>query len=137
MPAAKLVDLPDVDAPPAVVGVPADTHGEDNTSFALDIEDVRGAVVEEQTRLAARLCLDQGCDVFQRGEVVFRQFLPDVSVVGVRFEERGYIGTCRGRIHRLPGVDVEAIGEGVVDVEAGAGLVERRRIEGLGSRRNG
>ncbi len=137
IPVTKLAELPVDDVPLAVVKVPADTHGENFTVFALDVEDIRVAVVEEQTRLAARLCLDQGCDVFQRGEVVFRQFLPDVSVVGVRFEERGYIGTCRGRIHRLPGVDVEAIGEGVVDVEAGAGLVELGRYEGLRPCRNG
>ena len=131
VPNAKPAEPPAEDEPPAVAGAPADNHGEDFTAFALDVEDVRIAVVEQEARLAVGLCFDEACDVFERGQMRFRQLLADVLVVGVRFEERGHVGTFGCRIHRLPDTQFEAVCEGVVDVEAGAGLVELRCIEGL------
>ena len=137
VPVTNLAELPAADVPLAVAGAPVDIHGEDFTVFALDVEDVCVAVVEEQTRLAVGLCFDKACDVFERRQVCFRQFLADIHVVGIRLEERGHVGALRSRVHRPPSVHVETICKRVVDVEAGAGLVELRRIEGLRPCRNG
>lgn len=123
--------------PPAVVGEPVDTHGEDFTVFALDVEDVRVAVIEQESLLSFRLGLDEARDVFERRKVLVRELLPDVLVVSVRFEGGRHVGTRRGAFQNRSRFDIEAVAERIPDVEPGTGLVELGRTEGLRPRRNG
>lgn len=130
-PVAILAEHPAADEPPAVIlRVPEDTHGEDLTVSALDVEDVHETVVEQEARLAARLCFNETCDVFERRKVRFRQIRPYGLVAVSLLEAQGYIRTLGSQANRRPSVVyVEMVYKLFIDVEAGAGLVERCRIE--------
>lgn len=131
-PLAILAGPPAADVPPAAVGVPVDMHGEDFTVFALDVEDVRVVIVHEEPRLAFQLSFDETRDVLEGREVLLRQFLADVLVVGVRLEEQGHVGTFGSRRDGLAVFDVEPFAEQVTDVKAEPVLEELGGIEGIG-----
>ena len=128
--------MPTADVPPAAVREPADTHGEDFAVLARDVEDVRVAVIEQESLLSFRLGLDEARDVFQGREMALRQFPADVPVVSVLLEEGRDVGTFGSRRNELAVFDVEPFAERIPDIEPGTVLVELGGVERLGPGRS-
>lgn len=103
-PPVNPVQMPRAHAPPPVVAVPEDKDREDLASFAVNVEYIRGTVVQEIPLLALRLLFDKLGNLPKLNQVVFRKLVADFLVVGtlcqIKTGERDRFRVLYGFRHR-------------------------------------
>lgn len=91
---ANYVELPAVDVPHAVDGVPDDTHAEDFTVHTFQVEEV-------VANFAVGVHLDQAGNVFPVAEMTLGKVQADIMVVGALLQTDYFVGSLGRACYRL------------------------------------